>query len=148
MTNRLLWGALLCLTLSACNPSGPTDPRADLHGRWLLINYWAEWCKPCLEEMPELNAFQQRFSQQVKVTAVNFDGLRGEALRQQAAKLHIAIALLEDDPAAQLGYKRPEVLPSTYVFSPDGKLQQVLQGQQTQATLAAAIQPASAGAPQ
>jgi hypothetical protein len=47
--------------------------------------------------------------------------------------------VLLEDPALRLNYQRPEALPSTFVFGPDGKLKQVLQGEQTVASLAAAI---------
>lgn len=135
--------ALLCLALTACNPADKAStagsPLQDAQGRWVLINYWADWCKPCAEEMPELNAFQKQYADRVKLVAVNYDGLRGAALQEQARHLQIAFTVLEDDPAAQLGYRRPEVLPSTYVFGPDGKFRQVLQGEQTRDSLAAAI---------
>lgn len=145
MRYKVLLGSLLCVALSACGKSeyqttaGASGQFADLKGRWLLVNYWAEWCRPCLEELPELNRFQRRFEKDAVVFAVNFDGLQGEQLKEQVARLGIEVAVLNEDPSTRLGFKRPEALPSTYVFSPDGKLQQVLQGEQTVETLAAAI---------
>ena len=154
MRIKLLLAALVCVTLSACGgkpdyqtTTGASGRFSDLQGRWLLINYWAEWCKPCLAELPELNRFNREFAAKASVFAVNFDGARDEQLRQQVAKLGIEVPVLNEDPAEKLGYKRPEVLPSTYVFSPDGKLQQVLQGEQTFETLAAAIHQSSQGKP-
>lgn len=151
MPYKTLLAILLCALLSACAKTEPTSAFArqfpDLNGRWLLINYWAEWCKPCLEEMPELNAFNREFAATAVVYAVNFDGTRGEQLQEQVARLGIDIPILEEDPAAALGYPRPQALPTTLVFSPEGKLQIVLQGQQTKAALAAAIAPAPTPAP-
>jgi thiol-disulfide isomerase/thioredoxin len=136
---------LLCILISACGKAdyqtvdGNSGRFADLRGRWVLINYWASWCEPCIKEIPELNRFNQQYSAQAAVFAVNFDGIKGAELQQQAAKLKFALPVLSDDPAALLGYRRPEALPSTFVFGPDGKLKQVLQGEQTVASLAAAI---------
>ena len=151
MRAKLFLTALVCVALSACGgkpdyqtTTGASGQFRDLQGRWLLINYWAEWCKPCLAELPELNRFNHEFASKAAVFAVNFDGVQGEQLQQQVARLGIEIPVLNEDPSAKLGFKRPEVLPTTYVFSPDGKLQQILQGEQTFATLAAAIQPAPA----
>ena len=42
----------------------------SLRGHWVLVNYWAEWCKPCLEEIPELNSIDTASA--VVVLGVNF----------------------------------------------------------------------------
>lgn len=145
MRLSLFFIALLCGTLSACSKTdyqtldGHGGRFDDLRGRWILINYWAVWCKPCVKEIPELNRFNRQFAAQATVFAVNFDGAKDSELAQQAAQLQLQIAVLRDDPAGILGYQRPDALPSTFVFGPDGKLKQVLQGEQTVASLAAAI---------
>ena len=112
---------------------------ADTHGKWLLINYWAVWCKPCIEEMPELHRFQQQYADRVQLLTVNYDGAQGQALQQQITKIGIKLPVLLDDPAARLGTSRPDVLPTTLVFDPQGKLHETLQGEQTLDSLAAAI---------
>lgn len=136
---------LLCGLLSACGKpdyqtlDSHSGRFADLKGRWILVNYWAGWCEPCIKEIPELNRFAQQFGDRAQVFAVNFDGLQGAELQQEVDKLKFAVPVLLDDPAARLGYERPAALPSTFVIGPDGKLRQVLQGEQTLATLRAAI---------
>ena len=37
--------------------NGPNTNINDLNGNWILINYWADWCAPCIKEIPELNDF-------------------------------------------------------------------------------------------
>jgi thiol-disulfide isomerase/thioredoxin len=141
----LISALLLCGLLSGCGKAdyqthdGNSGRFADLHGRWILINYWASWCEPCIKEIPELNQFAKQHGDKAAVFAVNFDGVQGEQLREQVAKLQFAIPVLVTDPATTLGYDRPQALPSTFVFGPDGKLKQVLQGEQTVASLSAAI---------
>jgi thiol-disulfide isomerase/thioredoxin len=110
------------------------DPLAQ-HGRWLVINYWAEWCAPCLEEIPELNAFSREHAGRARVLLVNFDGVRGDQLRAQAKKLGIETELLEEDPAARLGLAAPQALPSTFLIAPDGKPAGVLLGPQSREQL-------------
>jgi thiol-disulfide isomerase/thioredoxin len=137
--------AVLCGVLSGCGKAdyqtldGHSGRFNDLQGRWILVNYWASWCEPCIKEIPELNRFAQEHADKVMVFAVNFDGAQGAELRQQVEKLQFAIPVLLADPAARLGYERPQALPSTFVFGPDGKFRQVLQGEQTVASLRAAI---------
>lgn len=124
---------------------GSSGRFAEARGKWLLINYWAEWCKPCIEEMPALNRFQQQHRDRVLLLTVNYDGAQGESLRHQIAKLGVTLPVLLEDPAPLLGFPHPDTLPTTLVFDPAGSLRQTLQGAQTTATLAAAIgaQPAS-----
>ncbi|KAA1192834.1 TlpA family protein disulfide reductase [Pseudohalioglobus sediminis] len=134
----------LVLTLAACtNPEEGADntvPRLNLpdyQGRWLVVNYWAEWCKPCIKEIPELNSLDQRYAQ-IAVLGVNFDGNTGAELETQVEKLGIAFPTLLEDPAAQLGMQKPSVLPTTLVFDPDGRLANTLVGPQTLESLALA----------
>lgn len=137
--------ALLC-ALSACGAkpdyetvNGDSGRFADLHGRWVFVNYWAEWCKPCLKELPALKAFQDQYAKEAVVLAVNFDGPPLSQLRQQIAKLNVQVPVLTIDPSAQLGIDRPQGLPATYVFDPEGKLVARLDGEQTVESLAAAM---------
>ena len=142
---KFLCVLVCCAFLYGCNKpdyrtaAGDSGNFADARGKWLLINYWAEWCKPCIEEMSELNRFQQQQRERALLLTVNYDGAQGDALQQQIAKLHIEVPVLLDDPAPQLGFTRPTALPTTLVFDPEGKLRHTLQGPQTRASLNALI---------
>jgi len=127
----------VCLLIASCARN--EDPVARHAGRWLVVNYWAEWCKPCREEIPELNAFATQHESTTSVAAVNFDGITGDALQQQAKALGITFELMTTDPA-QLGHwPKPQVLPTTQIVSPDGKLAKTLIGPQTQDSLTRAL---------
>lgn len=104
---------------------------AQSEGRWLIVNYWAEWCRPCLEEIPQLNAFARKHADRARVVLVNYDGVSGEELRAQAGKLGIQTELLDEKSASRLGLPRPRGLPSTFLITPDGTLHDVLLGAQT-----------------
>jgi len=109
----------------------------------VFINYWAEWCAPCREEIPELNDFAAAHAQRVRVLSVNFDGVTGEQLSAQIAGLGIAFPTLLTDPRAALGVPPPQGLPETLVIDPQGRLNQVLRGPQTGVTLLAAMEDSS-----
>ena len=94
---------------------------------------------PCTEKIPELNAFHREQAGKARVVMVNFDGVSGTALQEQAKALGIETALFEGDAATRFGFEKPHVLPSTYVIGPDGTLRQTLLGPQTTVTLAAAM---------
>ncbi|MDB6063341.1 MAG: thioredoxin [Verrucomicrobiaceae bacterium] len=135
----------VCALLTACSKpdyhtaDGASGRFIDLRGKWLVISYWAEWCKPCIEEMPELNQFGAKFASTATVFAVNYDNAQDDKLQQQIKKLHIELPVLLQDPAVQLGYQRPEALPTTFIFNPEGELKATLVGPQTGASLAAAM---------
>jgi thiol-disulfide isomerase/thioredoxin len=128
---------LFCLTallsLLACTENTGTSlpPRLEaLRGQWVVINYWASWCTPCIKEIPELNALDEQYSQ-VTVLGVNYDGASGAELELQRQQLGVTFASLEADPAAQLGTPRPVVLPTTLILDPTGQLVTTLVGPQT-----------------
>jgi len=106
--------------------------------QWNVINYWAIWCKPCREEIPELNQLNQ--IENVVVLGVNFDSKVGEALVSDADDLGIAFDII-DDPASSLNITRPSVLPTTLVLSPEGTLVARLVGPQTAESIMAHIDP-------
>lgn len=127
----------LTLLLCACSGEPPASTAVTLKnssGTWRVINYWAQWCKPCIKEIPELNELAQEHPQ-ITVLGVNYDGATGEQLAQQVAELGIAFPNLATDPAAELGMERPRVLPTTVILTPTGELSATLVGPQTLASL-------------
>lgn len=133
------------LLMAACSaPTGQLNgitladtPAAD--GRWTIINYWAVWCHPCRQEIPELNDFARSQHDSAVVYGVNFDAVEGEELLVQANELGIAFTQLRTDPASQLGYAPPTVLPTTLVINPQGEIIARLIGPQTAASLEASM---------
>lgn len=143
---HILWMVILALLLTACQKnahfidSNGQPVNVTIHpNRWLLINYWAGWCTPCQQEIPELNAFYQKHRQSVLLYGVNFDHLPLEALRPLMQRLHMQYPALLQDPSEALHIDPVTTLPATLVFDPEGHLSQVLQGPQTEASLNAAI---------
>ena len=111
----------------------------SLRGQWVFINYWAQWCKPCVKEIPELNQFAQH-QPQATVLGVYYDSVDFQELESLRVKFNVGYPLLTQDPFQFLGYERPQVLPATVVFDPQGYLRQVLIGPQTQASLTVWLQ--------
>ncbi len=138
---RTFFQAGLCaLALAGCSNEARFgvvlgDPADILNEkRLVLINYWATWCVPCIEEMPELARFRERNHDSVEIYAVNFDNPEIEELRRQIQKFGVGIPSLMNDPSRVLGYSRPNVLPTTVVVR-EGEVVDVLVGQQTYETL-------------
>ena len=103
----------------------PVDLVALAAGRPLLINVWASWCGPCIEEMPELDRFAREQGQTgVQVLGIALDD--AEAVRAFLERIPVDYAIALDAPGpadagVRLGNPRG-VLPYTVLLSPDGRL--------------------------
>jgi len=138
---------LALVFLSGCGSEGPrygllqggSVSFDELEGKVVLINYWAEWCRPCRIEIPELNRFAQQHPDRVRVFSVNFDAVSGAALAEQVQALGIEFDTLLEDPRGELGVAASGGLPETIVLNPRGEVQQVLLGPQTEQSLNAIL---------
>lgn len=147
----LLLLLLVCLGLTACDHH-PITNNVILHddtgkiyllnnypGKWIIINYWASWCEPCFEEIPQLNAFYQRHHNQVLLFGVNYEHLEPSRLAALASKMQINYPVLESDPAAIFAIGDVPNLPATYIINPAGKVVKTLYGKQTERSLSLAL---------
>jgi len=118
---------LLCLFLFSCEKGDIElfDARpifsSEFSGNWILVNYWADWCPPCIKEIPEIAAFADTYPE-VKVFAFNFDRLDNEDLRPQIKKFGISYPSLITHPKSIWGIETPKTLPATYFISPEGEV--------------------------
>lgn len=131
-------GAVVVLLLAGCSADYGVDqdgrpvPAEQLDGRWLVINYWADWCAPCRTEIPEMNRLAQVLEGQGgRVVGVNFDGLRDADLKKSADGMGIRFTVLAEDPAPRFKLPRSEALPVTYIVDARGEMRQRLLGEQT-----------------
>jgi len=138
---RVLTGIVLMLMLSACY-SGTRPPRigsvapdftvqdgqnkvtlSQLRGQIVVLNFWATWCPPCVEEMPSLVEMQRRMKAKgVTVLAVSIDV--DENAYQRFVKDHAANLLTVRDPAQ----KTPALYgthgwPETFIIDRNGLMQ-------------------------
>jgi thiol-disulfide isomerase/thioredoxin len=117
---------------------GPFD-LAQAHGQWVVVNFWATWCKPCLKEIPDLTAFDAA-RDDVRVIGLAYEEITPEAMREflgrHPAGYPIAIIDTFSPPA---DFETPRGLPMTYLIAPDGTVAKKFLGPITSADLAAAI---------
>ena len=133
---KLLTYVLISLFLGCSQPDLLTSENKkvyldDLRGKWILINYWADWCPPCIKEIPELNKLNSQYGDKVAVFLFNFDRLEDNELKKQLLKIKAEIPSLISDPQLIYNYDVPDALPVTFVIDKDGKLSMTLKGPQT-----------------
>lgn len=103
-------------------------------GKWVYINYWADWCAPCKEEIPQLNEYAANTAD-VLVLGVNFDNVRDTKLLAQINKYRINYPVVISDIQTVFKHQVPQQLPATIVINPAGKIVTTLAGPQTVASL-------------
>ena len=97
---------LLCvLVLFGCQKNdidvfnGSDTNLAKLNGNWIVVNYWADWCAPCIKEIPELNEFAKE-NDDLLVFTFNFDFLEVDDLEPIAERFNIEVPSLITHPNA------------------------------------------------
>ena len=93
----------LCSTLLACSQGDieiheqSNMSKKDFEGSWIVLNYWADWCAPCIKEIPELNAFAKE-NDDLLVFTFNFDFLEVDDLEPIAERFNIEVPSLITHP--------------------------------------------------
>jgi len=102
---------------------------SNYKGKWVLVNYWATWCPPCLEEVPDLvNLYDQHKQKDLMVLGVVFDYKDVKEVTGYVDDMLMSypIVLGDDSVTAQIG--SAEVLPTTFIYNPQGVLVKVKRG--------------------
>ena len=99
-----------------------SDTNLDkLNGNWIVINYWADWCAPCIKEIPELNEFAEE-NKELLVFTFNFDQLDEDDLKPVANRFNIKVPSLITHPRDIWGIQTPPAVPATFFINPNGEL--------------------------
>ena len=119
---------LLCLVaLISCQKNdievfnGTNTSIDKLNGNWIVVNYWADWCAPCIKEIPELNEFADE-NNDVVVYTFNFDQLEVDDLKPIAKKFNIEVPSLLTHPRDIWGISTPPAVPATFFINPNGEI--------------------------
>ena len=127
-----IWLAGLLLALMASwaqaadfkvtDTKGKTHTLSGYKGKWVLVNYWATWCPPCLEEIPDLIALHENKKNNLVVIGVAMDYRDPQQVTDFADGLLVEypIVLGNSRIVSQIG--PVQGLPTTYLYNPEGKM--------------------------
>ncbi len=93
---------------------------SDYRGKWVVLNYWATWCPPCLEEIPELVHFHENHKDSDGVViGVDMEMLQPEVLREFVDDNFMTYPIVPMVQKMQ-SFDNVENFPTTYLIDPDG----------------------------
>ena len=101
---------------------GVTYDLAAHRGRWVVVNFWATWCGPCLKEMPELSELDRR-RDDIDVVGLAYEDIEPADMQAFLKQRPVAYpVVIVDTFAPPADFAVPRGLPTTYLIAPDGKL--------------------------
>ena len=101
---------------------GKTHTLSGYKGKWVLVNYWATWCPPCLEEIPDLIAMHGNKKNNIVVIGIALDYRTTKQVTDFAEGLLVNYPIVLGNPQVVNQIGPVQGLPTTYLFNPDGKM--------------------------
>lgn len=148
--HRLFATALLALSFASAHAATAHKPnlvvttlagqKFDLaahQGKWVIVNYWATWCSPCLKELPDISAFVDKHKDRVAAIGLDYEDSPRADIEKFLGKhpLSYTVAQVDiDNPPKD--FETPKGLPNTYVIAPDGTVAKAFLGPITSKDLA------------
>ncbi|MDJ0807652.1 MAG: TlpA disulfide reductase family protein [Gammaproteobacteria bacterium] len=102
---------------------GETHRLSDYRGKWVLVNYWATWCPPCREELPELEVFYNNHKDEdAVVIGVAMENIDEDRLRKFVEKQFLSFPILMSKPVARSELGAIPGLPTSFLINPKGEV--------------------------
>lgn len=102
--------------------AGVPQRLADLKGKWVVVNFWATWCAPCVKEIPEIAVFAKEQGDRTRVLGIALDWDDEKQVTAFARKIGHTYPLVLGTDASERAFGRMKGLPTTIVYDPNGQV--------------------------
>jgi thiol-disulfide isomerase/thioredoxin len=109
---------------TAVDIDGRPIATAALRGKVVIVNFWATWCPPCREEIPDLVALQAKYKDQLQIIGISQDSGSVEDVRQFAKAHGMNYPTIISTPEIEKLFPGVYALPTTFVLDREGRLAQ------------------------
>jgi thiol-disulfide isomerase/thioredoxin len=148
MAGRIVASLLLCATAgrAAYETDTPVDftlqqlgggevSLSDFRGEWVVVNYWATWCAPCRQEMPELSELHEQRAD-VTVLGLAYEDVEDNDFEAFLQTSPVSYPILKVDVyAPPEPFGAPKVLPTTIILDHEGRAVKAFLGPVTRAAI-------------
>ncbi|HET7832557.1 MAG TPA: TlpA disulfide reductase family protein [Gallionella sp.] len=111
---------------------GKPQRLADYRGKWVLVNFWATWCPPCLNEIPELVSLHKAHKDKdLVVIGIAVDSGSEKAVAEFVKAHGVTYPMVMEDDKVRRQLGEMDVLPTSYLYNPKGELVSYQQGEVT-----------------
>jgi len=122
MLTAIAAGTERTIDFSLKDIDGKLHTLADYRGKWVIVNFWATTCPPCVKEMPELSDFHDRHKDHdAVVLGVNFEDIKSTWMRRFVESVHVSYPILPWGTSPATPFGLVVALPTTFIVAPDGR---------------------------
>lgn len=134
------------VTFTLTDTEGSVFTEKNTRGKYLVVNFWATWCTPCLKEIPAFVEFYNKNSNHVEILGLDYEPVNLPVINEFVERFSInyPIILYTDTNDSEYS-KFGEIvgMPTTLIYSPDGELIRTFMGEVTIEDLKKYISPIS-----
>jgi thiol-disulfide isomerase/thioredoxin len=134
------------LSFSLTDTKGNIFTEKNTRGKYLVVNFWATWCTPCLKEIPAFVKFYDENSDHVEILGLDFEPVDLVIINDYVERFSINYPIVlydEDNDSEYSNFGEIVGMPTTQIYSPEGKLLHTFMGEITIDDLNKFIVPAS-----
>jgi thiol-disulfide isomerase/thioredoxin len=111
------------IDMDLVNIDGTRQNLKDFKGKWVIVNFWATWCPPCIAEMPDLQEFHDEHREEAMVIGINVEDLDDNALKSFLETYFITYPIFRRPQTDEIALGTVPGLPTTFLVSPKGKVE-------------------------
>ena len=120
------------LTFELTDTTGNIYTQENTRGKYLVVNFWATWCTPCLKEIPVFVEFYNQHSDQVEILGLDYEPINLSAIDKFIERFSINYPIILFDEKNESEYpKFGDIvgMPTTQIYDPKGELMQTFLGE-------------------